>query len=86
MVRAASLPSEIHLRQMKVQPALFKLEKYLDDASVTGLHRVRVIHGKGTGTMKGAVDEYLSRHTLVSQHYAAGPAEGNGGVTIAELK
>ena len=52
---------------------------------IVSLHRVRVIHGKGTGTMKGAVADYLSKHPLVKRHYAASPAEGNGGVTIAEL-
>ena len=79
------MSSEVHLRQMKVGPALSKLEKFLNDASVAGLHRVRVIHGKGTGTMKGAVADYLSKHPLVARHSAASPAEGNGGVTIAEL-
>ena len=71
---------------MKVRPALSKLEKFLDEAAIAGLHRVRVVHGKGTGTMKGAVADVLSRHPLVARHYAASPSEGNGGVTIAELK
>jgi len=80
------MSAEVHLRQMKVRPALSKLDKYLNDASMAGLHRVRVIHGKGTGTMKGAVAEYPSKHPLVTRRYAASPAEGNGGVTIADLR
>lgn len=83
LVRAASFPTEIHLRRMKVRPALIELEKYLEGASSAGLPRVRVIHGKGTGTLKDAVIEFLSRNPLVARHQAASPAEGDGGVTIA---
>jgi DNA mismatch repair protein MutS2 len=71
---------------MKVQPALLKLDQFLNDAAIAGLDRVKVVHGKGGGTMKGAVANYLKRHPLISRIYAASPAEGNGGVTIAELK
>jgi DNA mismatch repair protein MutS2 len=80
-----SVPGEIHLRRMKVQDALDKLDRYLDDATVAGLPWVRVIHGKGTGTLKRAVIDHLSRHPLVSKHYPASPAEGGGGVTVARL-
>ena len=86
LYRQVSLPTEVHLRRMRVRAALDKLERYLDDATVAGMLRVRVIHGKGTGTLKGAVLEYLSGHPLVSRHYAAAPGEGNGGVTIVELQ
>ena len=86
LLRQISLPSEVHLRQMKVRPALEMLDRYLSDAVVAGHPEVRVIHGKGTGTLKNAVLKFLSDHTLVSSHFAAGPSEGNGGVTIAKLK
>ena len=85
LMRAASFPSEVHLRHMKVRPALAKLDIFLNDACLAGLGRVKVVHGKGGGTMKGAVADYLSRHPLVTRHYAASPSEGNGGVTIVEL-
>ena len=85
LMRAASFSSEVHLRHMMVRPALAKLDTYLNDACLAGLDRVKVIHGKGGGAMKGAVADYLSRHPLVTRHYAASPSEGNGGVTIAEL-
>jgi DNA mismatch repair protein MutS2 len=71
---------------MKVDEALHRLERYLDDATVAGHPRVRIIHGKGTGTLKKAVLDYIAGHPLVARHYAASPAEGDGGVTIAELK
>ena len=86
LYRQISLPTEIHLRRMTVRDALEKLERYLDDATVAGMRAVRVIHGKGTGILKGAVLKYLSDHPLVSRHYPAPPSEGSGGATIVELK
>ena len=85
-MRQLSIETEVHLRRMKVRDALDKLDRYLDDAAIAGLPRVRVIHGKGTGILKGAVIEFLDKHALIARHYAAAPSEGNGGVTIAELK
>ena len=85
LLRQASLPTEVHLRRMTVQDALEKLDRYLNDATVMGLPSVRVIHGKGTGTLRTAVLEYLSHHPLVARHYPSSPSEGGGGVTIAEL-
>ena len=81
-----SVPTEVHLRRMKVRDALQKLDRYLNDATVMGMPWVRVIHGKGTGILKGAVIEFLSDHPLVKSHEPAAPSEGNGGVTIAKLK
>ncbi len=85
-MRQISVPTEVHLRRMKVRDALDKLDRYLDDAVVMGMPWVRVIHGKGTGILKGAVLEFLNDHPLVSKHYPAAPNEGNDGVTIAELQ
>lgn len=81
-----SIETEVHLRRMKVRDALDKLDRYLNDAAIAGLPRVRVIHGKGGGILKGAVHEFLDKHSLIARRYAAAPSEGNGGVTIAELK
>ena len=85
LLRQVSLSTEVHLRRMTVQDALEKLDRYLNDATVMGMPSVRVIHGKGTGTLKTAVLKYLSDHPLVARHYPASPSEGGGGVTIAEL-
>lgn len=85
IIESLSVPHEVHLRRMKVEPALVKLEGYLYDAKGAGHPRVRVIHGKGTGIMKAAVREHLTTHPLISGYYDASPAEGNGGVTIAVL-
>ncbi len=86
LMRQVSVPTEVHLRRMKVRDALEKLDRYLDEAAVMNMPWVRVIHGKGTGILKGAELEFLSDHPLVGKHYPAAPSEGNGGVTIAELQ
>ena len=78
-------PQEIHLRRLTVDEALERLKHYLEDAYVAGMSRVRVIHGKGTGTLREAVWEFLSTHPLVKAYYMAAPFEGDGGVTIAEM-
>ena len=76
---------EVHLRRLTVDEALLKLDKYLNDAFMAGLFRVRVIHGKGTGTLRQVVSEQLAKHPLVKSYRTAGYGEGGGGVTIAEL-
>jgi len=53
------MPAEIHLRRLTVDEALFRLDRYLNEAFVAGLPTVWVIHGKGTGTLREAVREEL---------------------------
>ncbi len=61
------------------------LEKYLDDAFVAGLPSVRIIHGKGTGALRRAVEELLSAHPLVAEHRPGASSEGGAGATVATL-
>jgi DNA mismatch repair protein MutS2 len=61
------------------------LEKYLDDAFLAGLTSVRIIHGKGTGALRRAVEEVLSAHPLVAEHRPGASSEGGGGATVATL-
>ena len=77
--------NELHLRQLTIDEALPKLDKYLNDAFMAGLYQVRIIHGKGTGTLRQVVREKLSHHPLVESHRPAGYGEGGAGVTIVEL-
>ena len=81
-----SVETEVHLRRMPVRQAMDKLDRYLSDAVIAGYPWVRVVHGKGTGTMREAVREFLSKHPSVVRHRPAAPSEGNGGVTIAMLQ
>jgi len=76
---------EVHLRHLTVDEALLKLDKYLHDAFVAGLHQVRVVHGKGTGTLRRVVRERLAEHSLVKSYRLGGYGEGGAGVTIVEL-
>ena len=61
------------------------LEKYLDDAFLAGLPSVRIIHGKGTGALRRAVEEVLSAHPLVAEHRPGASSEGGAGATVATL-
>ena len=77
--------SEIHLRRLTVDEALFQLDRYLNDAFMSGLACVRVVHGKGTGTLRQAIGESLKAHPLVKSYRPGGYGEGGAGVTIVDL-
>ena len=79
------ISNEVRLRQLTVDEALLKLDKYLNSAFMAGLSQVKVIHGKGTGTIRRAARIYLDRHPLVESYRAGGYGEGGDGVTIVEL-
>jgi len=83
--RTVSVPSSIHLRRMTTEEALAELDKYLDDATLAGLPRVTVIHGKGTGTLRRAVHDHLAHHPEVASYRLGGDGEGGSGATIVEL-
>lgn len=84
--KAAIAASEIHLRRLTVDEALLLLDKFLDDAVLAGLGQVRIIHGKGTGTLRQAVADYLRKHPQVAEFRLGGIGEGGEGVTIAVLR
>lgn len=76
---------EVHLRGMRAEDALDKLDKYLDRAYRAGLPYVRIVHGKGTGTLRRLVREQLSANPLVASFQTADPHEGGEGVTEAKM-
>ncbi len=76
---------EVHLRGMRADEALETLEKHLDRAYLAGLPYVRVVHGKGTGTLRKLARELLQNSPLVAAIENAEPGEGGEGVTIAKL-
>jgi DNA mismatch repair protein MutS2 len=80
-----TVSDELHLRHLTLDEALPKLDKYLNDAFMAGLYQVRIIHGKGTGTLRQAVRKKLDKHPLVDSYRPAGYGEGGAGVTIVEL-
>ena len=76
---------EINIIGRTTDEARDLLEKYLDDAFLAGLTSVRIIHGKGTGALRRAVEELLSAHPLVAEHRPGASSEGGAGATVATL-
>jgi DNA mismatch repair protein MutS2 len=78
--------NEIEVRGQTLDEALPRIESFLDAAARAGESRVRLIHGKGTGTLRRAVRDLLARHPLVTKYEGAERSEGGEGVTIAYLE
>ncbi|MBI4787275.1 MAG: endonuclease MutS2 [Chloroflexi bacterium] len=76
---------EVSLRGLRADDALDRLDKYLDRAYLAGLPYVRIVHGKGTGTLRKLARELLREHPLVAEIREAAAYEGGEGVTIAKL-
>jgi len=83
--RAGSL-TEINVIGCTVDEALSRLEKFLDESTVTDQQVLRIIHGHGTGQLRRAVAEFLKEHPLVARFELAKMDQGGGGVTVVELK
>ena len=81
-----SFSPELDIRGMYGDDACFMLDKDLDDAALAGIHTVRIIHGKGTGALRAAVQQMLKRNKAVKSYRLGRFGEGESGVTIVELK
>lgn len=86
LARRQLMEAERDLRGMTVEEALEAVDKYLDDAVLAGLSVVRVIHGKGTGALRRAIAEALSRDPRVARWRLGGVGEGGDGVTVVYLE
>lgn len=80
-----AVPDEIEVRGQRLDEAMPRVEEYLDLAARAGKHRVFLIHGKGTGTLRRAVRELLQHHPLVTSFETAARQDGGEGVTVAYL-
>ncbi len=83
--KAATISSEINLLGKTVDEAIAELDKYLDDAYMSGVHQVRIIHGKGTGALRAGIHSYLKRQKHVKSYRLGVFGEGEAGVTIVEF-
>ena len=86
MSKSASVSTEINLIGMTVDEALAHLDKYLDDAYLAHMPSVRIVHGKGTGKLREAVQRHLKKCKYVKTYRMGEFGEGDAGVTIAEFK
>ena len=84
--KALGVSTELKILGLTVDEAVIELSKYIDDASMAHIEKVRIVHGKGTGALRNAVWHYLKRDKHVKKYYQAEYGEGDAGVTIAELK
>ncbi len=81
----APVSQQLDMRGWRVEDALEELETYLNDAALSGVSSVRIVHGKGTGALRAAVREHLARHPLVQSSEPAPQREGGDGVTVVRL-
>ena len=84
--KAASISTEINLIGKTTDEAIALLDKYLDDAYLSHLPSVRIVHGKGTGALRNAVQSHLKRCKYVKSYHLGEYGEGDAGVTIAEFE
>lgn len=84
--KSRTIKTELDLRGMNIEEGIQEVDKYLDDAYVSGLKEVFIIHGKGTGVLREGIRQYMRTHKHVKSTRAGKYGEGGDGVTIVEVK
>ena len=77
---------QIDLRGMMVDDACLELDRFIDNAAITGISEFFVVHGKGTGALRTGVQAYLKSHSRVKTYRIGAYGEGDAGVTVVTLK
>lgn len=85
MIKSATISPEINLLGKTVDEAINELDKYLDDAYLSKLSQVTIIHGKGTGALRSAIHNYLRKQKHIKTFRSGVYGEGEAGVTIVEF-
>ena len=86
IAKTMSVGTELDLRGENVEDAIYLIEKFLDDAILSSLSTVRIIHGKGTGVLRSGIHSYLKKQPRVKSFRLGTFGEGDSGVTVVELK
>lgn len=86
MNKSLNVKMELNLIGKTVDEALFELDKYLDDAYLAHLPQVYIIHGKGTGTLRNAIQTHLKKCPYVKSYRNGEHGEGGAGATVVEFK
>ncbi len=86
MTSSESTTSDLNVIGCTVPEAIERTDKFLDQAVLSELREVRVIHGHGTGQLRRALTAFLAEHPQVVRAAGAPPNQGGGGVTVVELK
>lgn len=81
-----SVESRLDLRGLDAEEACYRTDKYLDEAYMSNLGEVTIVHGKGTGILRKAINDMLKRHPHVKSYRLGAYGEGGDGVTMVELK
>jgi len=84
-VKIGTVSLELDIRGCNIEEARERIDKYIDDAVVAGLHEVSIIHGKGTGALRKGVHDFLSGHPHVKSFRLGKYGEGESGVTVVTL-
>lgn len=78
--------AELDLRGANVEEAIMEIDRFLDEAFLSNMGQVYIIHGKGTGVLRTGVTDFLRKHRHVKSHRLGNYNEGGAGVTVAELE
>ncbi len=82
----AKVVTELDLRGQMADEAIMNVDQFIDSALLSGIEQLTIIHGKGTGALRAAVQQHLKRHPSVKTYRLGVYGEGESGVTVVELK
>ncbi|MDE2825218.1 MAG: Smr/MutS family protein [Gemmatimonadota bacterium] len=86
MDRPRAALTELDVRGFRAREAIDAVDRYIDQTALDDLNEIRILHGKGTGALSSAIQEFLQQHPLVKSSHFAEQRDGGTGVTIVEMK